>query len=95
MVHAVLSGPLHAAKLRRALEVLVAKATLVWWSAEITLSVSVVVIVAIVTTGIAIAASVIPAILGFAPPEGSFGPVAEPSIVVPVAATAKITSAAP
>lgn len=93
MVRTVLRGPLHAAKLRRPLEVLVTEATLVLWRAKVTLSVTVVVIaVAIVTSRTAIAASIIPAVLGFVSPKGGLRPVAEPSVVVPVAAV--ITSAA-
>lgn len=97
VVHAILSGPLHAPKLRGALEVLVTKAThLVCWSTEITLSIAVAVIVAaIVTARVTTIASIIATILGLTATKGALRPTAEPSIAVPVATTTEVTPPAP
>lgn len=97
VVHAILSGPLHAPKLRGALEVLVTKAThLVSWSAEITLSVAVAVIVAaIVTARVTTITSIIATILGLTATKGALWPTAEPSITVPVATTTEVTPPTP
>lgn len=84
VVHSVLSGPLHSPKLRWALEVLITKGShLVRGSTETTLSVAVVIAVAIVTTRTTTVSAVIPAVLVLAT-EGTLWPAAEPPIVVPV-----------
>lgn len=98
MIHAVLSSPLHAAKLRWGLETMVPEATLVWWTTEITLSVAVVVIViAKASIRVATISPINVAVLGLAATKGGLRPSAKTSITVPVsiAATTKITSPTP
>lgn len=99
VVHAILSSPLHSPELRRALEALVTKGThLVCRSTKITLSIAVaVIVVAIATTRVTTVTSIAATILGLIATEGTFRPIAKPSITVPVpvAATAKIAPPTP
>lgn len=97
VVHAILSGPLHAPELRGALEALVTKGThLVCWSTKITLSIAVIV-VAIATTRVTTVTSTAATILGLVATKGTFWPTAKPSIIVPVpvATTTKIAPPTP
>lgn len=86
VVHAILSSPLHAPKLRGALEALVTKATdLVCRSIEITLSVAVAIVVAtIATTRATTVTSIASTILCLIATKGTLWSTAEPPITVPV-----------
>lgn len=98
MVHAVLSGPLHAPILRRTLEVLVTKGTnLVSWSAKITLSIAAAeIVVAIATTGFTTVTTTTPTILGLTATKGTFWPTTKASIIVPVpVATTEVAPPSP
>lgn len=99
VVHAILSSPLHAPKLRGALEALVTKDThLICWSTKITLSIAVtVVVVAIATTRVTTVTSTVATILSLIATKGTFWPTTKPSIIVPVpvAITTKVAPPTP
>lgn len=98
VVHTILSSPLHATELRGALEALVTKGThLVCWSTKITLSIGVVIVVAIATTRVTTITSTAATILSFIATKGTFWPTPKPSIVVPipVATTTKVAPPTP
>lgn len=97
VVHAILSGPLHAPKLRGALEALVTKGThLVCRSTKITLSVAVTA-VTIATTRATTIATIAATILGLIATKCTLWPIAKPSLTVPVpvATTAKVAPPTP
>lgn len=94
VIHAILSSPLHAPKLRGALEALVSKRTHLVCG-EITLSITVAVVVVSIATTRVTTASIAATILGLITTKGTLRPTAKPSIPVPVASTSEVTPPTP